>query len=113
MTRARKELYIFAFEDGSTSSFSREIFAPRASAAGSRGKGIGISRGSRQAYTYDMEEYKEGMYVLHKTFRAWSYPEKGRGQGHDRLSGSGGDEDDLSFCGTGKRSPAEITLLFK
>ena len=68
MTRARKELYIFAFEDGSTSSFSREIFAPRASAAGSRGKGIGISRGSRQAYTYDMEEYKEGMYVLHKTF---------------------------------------------
>lgn len=68
MTRARKELYIFTFEDGSTSSFSREIFAPRASAAGSRGKGIGISRGSRQAYTYDMEEYKEGMYVLHKTF---------------------------------------------
>lgn len=68
MTRARKELYIFAFEDGSTSSFSREIFAPRASAAGSRGKGIGISCGSRQAYTYDMEEYKEGMYVLHKTF---------------------------------------------
>ena len=68
MTRARKELYIFTFEDGSTSSFSREIFAPRASAAGSRGKGIGISCGSRQAYTYDMEEYKEGMYVLHKTF---------------------------------------------
>lgn len=68
MTRARKELYIFTFEDGSTSSFSREIFAPRVSAAGSRGKGIGISRGSRQAYTYDMEEYKEGMYVLHKTF---------------------------------------------
>ena len=68
MTRARKELYIFAYEDGSTSSFSREIFAPRASAAGSRGKGIGISCGSRQTYTYDMEEYKEGMYVLHKTF---------------------------------------------
>ena len=63
-----RDSYIFAFEDGSTSSFSREIFAPRASAAGSRGKGIGIPRGSRQAYTYDMEEYKEGMYVLHKTF---------------------------------------------
>ena len=68
MTRARRELYIYTFEDGSTSSFSREIFAQRASAAGSRRKVNGISRGKLQTCTYDMEEYKEGMYVLHKTF---------------------------------------------
>ena len=68
MTRARQELYIFTFEDGSTSSFSREIFAQRASVVGNDRKRSGPPSGGQRVCTYAMEEYKEGVYVLHKTF---------------------------------------------